>query len=120
MMFYGDALNAIIDDGIEAVRLDYIKPCDTLKRDGSIAGFQACRDKKPVEIAILLALARQQTQDARTGRPEDYWYWRCRECEIEWVANVISAMLMNQGLPGIVPVTARGVLKAIDIVGVRS
>jgi hypothetical protein len=27
-----DALNAIIDDGIEAARLDYAKPRDPLKR----------------------------------------------------------------------------------------
>ena len=31
-MNLNDALNAIIDDGIEAARLDYAKPQDTLKR----------------------------------------------------------------------------------------
>jgi hypothetical protein len=31
-MTLNDALNAIIDDGIEAARLDYAKPQDTLKR----------------------------------------------------------------------------------------
>jgi hypothetical protein len=31
-MALNDALNCIIDDGIEAARLDYAKPRDTLKR----------------------------------------------------------------------------------------
>jgi len=39
----------IIDDGIEAARLDYPKPGDILKREGSIAGFEACRGKSPAE-----------------------------------------------------------------------
>jgi hypothetical protein len=37
------ALHAVIDDGIEAARLDYGKPRDTLKREGAIAGFAASR-----------------------------------------------------------------------------
>jgi hypothetical protein len=32
VMILNDALNSIIDDGIEAARLDYAKPRDTLKR----------------------------------------------------------------------------------------
>ena len=40
-----DALNAIIDDGIEAARHDYAKPRDTLKREGSIQGFEECGGK---------------------------------------------------------------------------
>ena len=29
-----DAVNAVIDDGIEAAHHDYMKPRDTLKREG--------------------------------------------------------------------------------------
>ncbi len=118
-MQYHEALHAIIDDGIESARLDYAKPADKQKLDGSIFGFEECRGKSPVEIAIILASARERAQQAHREQAVDYWYWRCRELEIEWVANVISALLMNQGLPIIVPVTHRGMLKAMDIVGVR-
>jgi len=53
-MLLVDALNAIINDGIEAARMDYGKPADTLKREGAIAGFEECRN---VEIAALLVEA---------------------------------------------------------------
>jgi len=38
---------------------------------------------------------------------------------MNWVCNVVSALLMNQGLSTIIQPTARGVLKAAEIVGVR-
>ena len=37
-----------------------------------------------------------------------YWYARCFALEVEWVCNVVSAMLMNEGRPTIVTPTARG------------
>jgi hypothetical protein len=53
MMLLVDAINHVIDDGIEAARHDYAKPGDTLKREGAIAGFDECRNKEPVEICRL-------------------------------------------------------------------
>jgi hypothetical protein len=47
-----------------------------------------------------------------------YWFWRCRAAEIEWVTNVLSNILRAQGLPPIGTMTARGALKAAEIVGV--
>lgn len=49
-----DALNAIIDDGIEAARVDYSKPRNTLEREGAIHGFEECRSKVPTKISSLL------------------------------------------------------------------
>ena len=114
-----DALNQIIDDGIEASRLDYSKPRDKQKLDGSIRGFENCRGKEPNEIAALL-LEANATAQARHGQdgPDDYWYWRCRALEIEWTANVLSAILDANRQPPIVPITARGVMKAAEIIGV--
>ena len=43
-----------------------------------------------------------------------YWRQRCKEAEVEWVCNVVSAMLSANGMapiPGIY-ITARGVLAA--------
>jgi hypothetical protein len=45
-MLLVDALNFVIDDGIEAARVDYPKPRDILKREGAIAGFEECRNKE--------------------------------------------------------------------------
>lgn len=118
-MLLRDALHAVIDDGIEEVRLVYQNPDDKQKLDGALKGFEECRDKQPVEIAVLLNQARQRTTRARRDRAADYWYWRYREAQIEWVANVLSAILQNEGNPVIIPPTVRGLLKAADIVGVK-
>lgn len=120
----GDLLERVIDDGIDAARRDYGKPDDLLKLAGSLAGFHACRGRTPAQLAVLLSEARADTQAAYRAGPDPaatrYWYWRCRELEVEWVCNVVSAVLMNEGLPTIVPPTARGVLKAADVVGVSA
>ena len=115
-----DALNQIIDDGIEAARLSYSKPRDKQKLEGSIRGFEDCRDKAPDEIATLLLEANATAQGLRAGMgvPDDYWYWRCRALEIEWTANVLSAILDANGLDPIVPFTGQGVMKAAEIIGV--
>src|SRR5260370_9713274 len=117
-MLLVEALNHIIDDGIEAARLDYAKPRDTLKREGAIAGFEECRGKEPAAIAALLDEANERTWQAYREQDLRYWFWRCRAAEIEWVANVLSNILDAQGLPPIGMMTARGRLKAAEIIGV--
>jgi hypothetical protein len=117
-------LDRVIDDGIAAARADYR---EGPKLEGSVEGFEDCRGKGPTELRDLLAEARQETVKARRAIGDEsdqalvdaYWRIRCRELEIEWVCNVASAALMNQGLRVIVPPTARGVMKAAEIVGVR-
>jgi hypothetical protein len=64
-MTLNDALNQIIDDGIEAARADYSKPRDTLRRDGAIAGLEDCRGKSPQEIAALLVSAGKKVMEVR-------------------------------------------------------
>lgn len=117
-------LNQIINEGIDAARRDYTKPRDASKLKGSIAGFEACRGLQPLEIAVLLNTCQDKTRiglhDSHANRitTDEYWEIRCFELEVEWVANCVSAVLMNQGLPVIVNPTARGMMKAAEIVGV--
>lgn len=115
---YEDYLTRVINDGIEAAKEDYKE--QPHKARGSIAGFEACRGKSPQELLQVLADARKRTMEAYMGRieTEAYWEIRCAEAEIEWVCNCVSAMLWNQGLPTIVPPTARAVMKAAEILGV--
>lgn len=126
---YWDLLGRVIADGIVAATADYSD--DNLNRHkshklcGSIAGFDACRNREPRQLGELLREARRETWQTycvigRTEGTGDYWYWRCRELEIEWVCNVVSACLANQGLPVIIQPTYRGVMKAAEIVGVGS
>lgn len=111
-------LNRVIDDGIEACRTSYRN--DKLKCDGAEAGFEVCRGKNVMELKDLLDAAGRQREAAFRGQRHDYWYFACYRAEIEWVCNVVSAALQNQDEPYIVPPTARGFMKAAEILGVRA
>ena len=114
-MNYSDFLNRVIDEGIEAARADYTKPEQKEMLEGSLKGFEACRGKDIKELLALLIKAQADTQRAFREQVADYWRVRCREGEIEWVCNVMSAALSNTGLEPIVPVTARGMMRAAEI-----
>ena len=122
-MTLGEALEKVIDEGIEAARIDYAT--DKAKREGSVEGFQACRGKSTVELGDILHNARLRSRElfVMVGggeiADEEYWKIRCFELEVEWVCNVMSAILMNQGLLIIITPTARGVLQAAKIVGIK-
>lgn len=112
-----DFLTRVIDEGILAAKESY-KEGD-LKREGAIAGFEACRGAKtPQEIAQLLHDAEREKQRAVREDRDRYW-WHVTFCaEVDWVANCLSAVLNNQGLPVIVTPTMRGFMKAASIVGI--
>lgn len=116
-MNYIEYLTQIIDSGIKAAKTDYTDPKDNLKLSGSIEGFEICRDKLPAQLLKLLNEAQIKSWDAITKDADDYWFWRCRELEIEWVCNCVSAMLINQGIEPIITPTARGVMRAAEIIG---
>jgi hypothetical protein len=118
-MRYDEFLLLTIEDGIEAARLDYARPEQQQKRDGSILGFEECRDRDPLKLAALLQDAQAMTRRKRGEHATDYWYWRCREAEIEWVCNVVSAICLSQGLPPIITPTVRGMKKALEVLGVQ-
>ena len=112
-------INRVVDEGIAAAKEDYSAPKDEDKLNGALEGFELCRNKVPHEIEVLLMQARETTRQAHMRGADNYWKIRCREAEIEWVANCVSAVLHNQGLPTIISPTVRGYLKAASIVGVR-
>jgi hypothetical protein len=124
IMDYLKFLTQVIDDGIRAAKADYKKPKDKLRLKGSIEGFESCRDKNPDELVDLYISAgkdmNQAYDDSHYGKIsiDEYWRISCRHAEIEWVCNVVSSMLMNQGLPTIIAPTARGFIKAAEILGV--
>ena len=112
-------IERVINDGIEAVRADYKEPRQKQKLEGSILGFERCRRKNHQELMALLREAQEATRKAYIEQVESYWFIRCQELEIEWVCNCVSAVLVHQGLSPIITPTARGALKAAEIVGVR-
>lgn len=134
-MTYEEFLARIIDDGIEAARRDYAKKTRAAHLRGAVAGFEACRGKSPIELKVLLDRACMASHDAHdelvqgrraspgSTRPANlagYWEARCYELEVEWVCNCVSAMLYNEGHPVIVPPTARGTIRAAEVLARQS
>lgn len=115
---FAQLVDRVVDEGIAAATRDYHRPEDKQKLDGSVAGFQRCRGLDPTQLREALLDARLQATEAHRSEAGDYWWWRCRELEVEWVCNVVSAALMNVGLPVIVQPTVRGFMLCAEIVGV--
>ena len=116
---YEDFLNRIISDGIAAARGSY-KDSNPLKLEGAVAGFEACRNKSIDELRELLKQARTTRNKALARNDGSYWKYRCFEAEVEWVCNVVSAALWNEGRTDlIVEPTGRGLQQAAKILGIR-
>lgn len=116
---YNQLLDRVISDGIAAARRDYANKPDHLI--GAVEGFEECRGKTPTDLIALYTRAEARAHEARRTHVDDYWRWRCRTLEIEWVCNVVSVGIVNNGgqplltwLP-----TSRGAMKYAEIVGVR-
>lgn len=126
-MTYEEVLTKVIEKGIDAAKRDYTKPEDKARLDGSIEGFEACRGKDPIQLRQLMWDSRQKTQTAYHDvhdekiTDEEYWKIRCFEAEVEWICNVVSALLTNSGGPSLDPLmpTARAVMCAAEVVGVK-
>jgi hypothetical protein len=114
MLRYQDFLAKVVDESIEAATKDYSsRPGSEHKLQGSVAGLNACRDKSPPELAALLVRAQKVHRQAfHKTVLERYWRVTCFMHEVEWVCNVISVALVNQGIPPIVEPTMRAALMA--------
>lgn len=114
-MNWDNFINQIVDMGIAAAKRDYTRPDQKALLDGSIAGFEACRDKSVTELARILVDLRGPGGVYQS----DIFYYRGFNNEVTWVCNVVSAALYNQGLPTIIPPTVRGMQTAAKILGVK-
>lgn len=110
-----DFLTRVIDDGIAAAKADYNTPEQAHKLEGAIAGFEACRGLLPHQLGELLIESRRNQMAAYDGEIKAYWRLTCFAAEVEWVCNCVSAILENEGEEPIIPVTARGMMKANEV-----
>jgi len=115
-MNHNQFLDRVINDGIQAAKRDY---GSGEKLQGSIAGFNTCRNRSIAELKEILEASHVATQDARLHQANNYWWYRCYEVEVEWVCNCFSVVLQNEGLSVIIPPTARAAMQVAQIVGVK-
>jgi len=121
-MDYNEFLTRVINEGIEAATADYTDPSDKERLEGSIAGFDACKNLLPEQLVEVWQKATNDMNTAFHEQQEDYWWYRCFQLEVEWVMNVVSAMLVNEGQNALLSwlPTANGAMKAASIIGVNT
>ena len=120
---YQRFLKEVIDDGMIAARSEYDPDISASELEGSLQGFEDCKGKTPEEIASIYLKAQMESRkynpdEIKEDKKDEYQRLRCRVLEIEWVLNVVSGFLflvLHQ--PPLIPVTARGMMKAINVVG---
>lgn len=117
-MPFNDFLNAVLDDGIEEVKVAYPGHAGEERRRGAIAGFELFRGKGRDELKGIYEDARRDAEVARANRQADYWFWRMRSAQAEWVLNVVNAADHAHGNPTDFTPTARGMFKAADVLGI--
>lgn len=114
-MDYDKFLNRLIDEGLVAAQDEYKHQPEHL--NGAVAGFEACRGRRPHDLASLLAMAREETAQAYWRQDAGYWRSRCYEAEVEYVCNCVSAMQVIQGHPAILAPTTIGFVRASEVLG---
>lgn len=108
-------MEKIIDRGIEAAKLDY--KSDPIKLAGAINGFEACRGKAPLKLIPIWQFSNKKAFYAREKESKNYWFWRCRAMEIDWVLNNVACFLGANGVPFPWQTTVRGYLNVSKILG---
>lgn len=111
-------LNKIVDESMVVAKRDYGEdPKENHLLRGALAGLEACRDKSPPQLSLLLQRASVVRQKALHATNHRRYAWlTCFLDEVEWVCNVVSAALANQDMPIIVSPTERGLMTAARII----
>ena len=126
-MKYNNFLQEIIDSAIVGVHQDNSKRKDEDRKEASLFGLEQCRGKSPDELRALFLESVQYCND-EIGKSVDngidksqYWWFKHYQSEIEWICNVVSAVLCNLGHEPLLPhqPTGRAYMKAAEILGVR-
>jgi hypothetical protein len=119
-MNHAEFVNRLVDDGIASVRSDSRLTRKPRRLAGAVDGFEACRGKSPEELLVLLGQANRDADAHHGARDvESYWAARYYTLQVEFVCNCVSAAMLNQGLRPIIAPTARGMMQAAKILGVR-
>jgi hypothetical protein len=115
-----DFLNLLLDDALEDARLRNATPTDRMAFLGAEAAVAECRacmtgDRMRERLGDLLREARENSRiSVSSGRP-DQWFWFAREVQVEWIASVVSVLLLLHRLPVIVPPTRGAAMAAAKI-----
>lgn len=108
-------IEQVIDRGIEGAKISY--KSDPKRLAGAINGLEACRGKSPLKLIPLWQFSNKKASHARDIDSPNYWFWRCRTLEIDWVLNNVSSFLYINGIAFPWNTTSRGFMNVTSILG---
>ncbi|MXP63513.1 hypothetical protein E0493_09145 [Roseomonas sp. M0104] len=117
-MLIRDFLNLLLDDTLEEARLRHRGPEDRLAFQGAERGVEDSRramtgEQMRRKLRELLEEARASAE-AASGRPDEA-FWFSRELHVEWIAKVISVVLLTAHVEVIVTPSREAALKAAQL-----
>lgn len=86
-------LNQTIESGIFQAKQSYYRIDDFHKLEGSIAGFEACRNCSLQQISDLIKESNDYVQEARLKNLDNYWFFRCYNAEVYFVYKKLELLL---------------------------
>jgi hypothetical protein len=120
-MLVVDFLNILLDDTAEDVRQRFRLPADRLALEGARRGIEDCRTAlggNGMERRLARLVAEARVASAAAGGAPDEWFWVARDMYVEWIARVVSVMLVSQRRDAIVPPSRAAALEAARVIGV--
>jgi hypothetical protein len=69
----------------------------------------------PQQLEALLARARGEA--ATAAGQADEWFWVAREMHVEWIARVVSVILLSHGQQPILPPSREAAMEAARLIG---
>ena len=119
-MNVSDFLNLLLDDTLESARHGMRLPDDLTGFLGAERAVAECRealgsDMMSSRMGDLLREARRDT--AISSDDPDHGFWFSRELTVEWIARVVSVILMHERLPVIVEPGRIAAEEAVRVMG---
>jgi hypothetical protein len=122
-MLIRDFLLLLLDDALEEARLRHLaNPLDRIEFQGAEHAVGECRayltgENLVCRMTSLLEECRAATRSALEDHYPDVMFWFAREAMVEWIASVVSVILMQQRIPVIVAPSRVAALAAARLVG---
>jgi hypothetical protein len=115
-----DFLNILLDDTLEEARMRRRGPQAALAFEGAAQAVVECREamrgeRMPQQLEALLARARGEA--AAAAGQADEWFWVAREMHVEWIARVVSVILLSHGQQPILPPSREAAMEAARLIG---
>ncbi|MCG7362052.1 hypothetical protein MHZ93_12360 [Roseomonas sp. ACRSG] len=115
-----DFLNILLDDTLEEARMRRRGPQSAMAFEGASQAIGECREamrgeRMPQQMEALLARARAESATA-SGQPDE-WFWMAREMHVEWIARVVSVILLSHGQRPILPPSREAAMEAARLIG---